>query len=122
MSRNRHDGDGGIVWSSDGGTMCPACGRPRDACICRAATSAPSGDGVVRVTREVKGRRGKAVTVVRGLPLDAAAMADLARDLKRACGTGGSVKAGAVEIQGEKREQVAQLLRDRGFTVKIAGG
>jgi translation initiation factor 1 len=82
----------------------------------------PAGDGIVRVGREMKGRRGKCVTVVRGLPLTADEQDDLARDLKKACGTGGSVKDGAVEIQGEKREQVAQWLRDRGFSVKLVGG
>ncbi len=122
MGRMRHGGDGGIVWSSDGGTMCPECGRPQGDCVCRVESDAPAGDGVVRVSREVKGRRGKAVTTIRGLALDTAAIDDLARDLKRACGTGGSVKGGVVEIQGEKREQVAGLLRDRGYTVKVAGG
>jgi len=118
MARER-----GTVWSSDGGRACPGCDQPVDRCVCREqASGQPSGDGVVRVAREVKGRRGKAVTVVTGLSLNAAEMDDLARDLKKACGTGGSVKDGAVEIQGEKREQVAQMLRDRGFSVKLVGG
>lgn len=115
--------DRGTVWSSDSGRTCPGCGQPADACVCREQAAAqPSGDGVVRISRETKGRRGKAVTVVRGLTLNGAEMDDLARELKRACGTGGAVKDGAVEIQGEKREQVAQMLRDRGFSVKLVGG
>ncbi|MEZ4386892.1 MAG: stress response translation initiation inhibitor YciH [Candidatus Krumholzibacteriia bacterium] len=110
------------VWSSDGGALCPDCERPRDACVCRADTAPPTGDGTVRIAREVKGRRGKAVTVIRGLPLAGPDLAHLARELKQACGAGGSVKDGSVEIQGDKRDQVAAVLRARGFRVKLAGG
>jgi translation initiation factor 1 len=114
----------GTVWSSDGGRTCPGCGKPVDGCTCGDADARPSasGDGVVRIAREVKGRRGKAVTVVRGLPLSSAEKDDLARELKKACGVGGAVKGGAIEIQGEKRAQVADLLRARGYTVTVAGG
>lgn len=116
--------DRGLVWSSEGGSLCPDCGRSRDACSCGRRTAPPIGptDGVVRVFRESKGRKGKTVTVVRGLGLDPGALDDLARELKRACGTGGSVKDGAVEIQGDQRDKVADLLRARGHTVKLAGG
>ena len=116
----RRDG-GGVVWSSEGGTRCPDCGRQRDACTCGRERT-PAGDGKVRIHRETKGRRGKAVTVVRGLALAAGELDDLARDLKRACGVGGSVKDGTIEIQGDQREKVAALLRARGFAVKLAGG
>ena len=116
----RRDG-GGVVWSSEGGSACPDCGRPRDACAC-GREQTPAGDGTVRIHRETKGRRGRAVTVVRGLALAAGELDDLARELKRACGVGGSVKDGAVEIQGDQREKVAALLRERGYTVKLAGG
>jgi translation initiation factor 1 len=116
----RRDG-GGVVWSSEGGSICPDCGRPRDACPCgRERTHA--GDGTVRIHRETKGRRGKAVTVVRGLALAAGELDDLARELKRACGVGGSVKDGAIEIQGDQRDKVAALLSERGYAVKLAGG
>lgn len=115
-------GDRGRVWSSDGGTTCPRCEQPVDRCTCAADQPVARRDGTVRIAREVKGRRGKAVTVVRGLDLAAADLADLASDLKRACGTGGSVKDGAIEVQGDKREQVADLLRARGFRVKLVGG
>jgi translation initiation factor 1 len=117
MARDRQ-----TVWSSDGGRTCPDCGQPAADCTCRTADATPAGDGVVRIAREAKGRRGKTVTVVRGLPLDSGGLDDLARELKRACGTGGAVKDGAVEIQGDKREQVAELLRARGYRVKLAGG
>ena len=77
-------------------------------------------DGIVRVFRDRGGRGGKVVTVVRGLPPgDAAAVAS---DLKRLCGSGGAVKEGAVEIQGDHRERVAARLEARGYRVKLAGG
>jgi translation initiation factor 1 len=77
-------------------------------------------DGVIRVFREKGGRRGKTVTVVRGLA--AADAPTVASDLKRHCGTGGAVKDGAVEIQGDHREKVASRLETQGFRVKLAGG
>jgi translation initiation factor 1 len=77
-------------------------------------------DGVVRVFRDKSGRRGKIVTVVRGLP--AADLDAVASDLKRQCGAGGAIKEGAVEIQGDHREKVAARLGSRGYTVKLAGG
>ena len=77
-------------------------------------------DGVVRIFRGKGGRGGKTMTIVRGLP--PARLDEIARDLKRLCATGGSVKDGAVEIQGDHRERVAERLRDSGFTVKLAGG
>ena len=76
-------------------------------------------DGVVRVFREKGGRGGKTVTVVRGLEAD---LAKVASDLKRHCGSGGSVKGDAVEIQGDHRERVAARLQDSGYRVKLAGG
>jgi translation initiation factor 1 len=77
-------------------------------------------DGVVRVFREKRGRGGRIVTVVRGLP--AADLGTVASDLKRQCGSGGSVKDGAVEIQGDHRDKIALRLTSQGYTVKLAGG
>jgi translation initiation factor 1 len=92
-------------------------------CQCRRKKpSAPAGDGVVRVRRELKGRRGKAVTTIAGVPLDDDGLHDLASELKRRCGSGGSVKEGVIEIQGDHRDELVPLLEDRGFTVKRAGG
>ena len=79
-------------------------------------------DGVVRVFRERGGRGGKVVTVVRGLPDRGAALEGRAAELKRLCGAGGTVKNGAVEIQGDHRDRVAGRLRALGHTVKLAGG
>jgi translation initiation factor 1 len=112
---------GGLVYSTDGGRMCPGCRKPVAQCSCRAAT-APAGDGIVRVQRETKGRGGKAVTVVRGMPVDPAALAKLGQELKAACGTGGTVKDAVIEVQGDHVERVMALLQQRGFQVKRAGG
>lgn len=102
--------------------MCPACRRPVAQCACRQAAPAVPGDGIVRVQRETKGRGGKAVTVVRGVPGDAAGLARLAQELKAACGSGGTVKDGMIEVQGDHVEKVMALLQQRGHKVKRAGG
>ena len=102
--------------------MCPACRQPVAQCACSQAKAAPPGDGVVRVSRETKGRGGKAVTLVRGLALDAAALVDLGKQLKAACGSGGTVKDGVIEVQGDHCDKVMALLKARGHVVKRAGG
>ncbi len=120
MSRDRT-----LVYSSDGGRLCPVCGEHADACGCRGGGgdgAARGGDGVVRVGRETKGRKGAGVTVVTGVPLDGAELKALAGDLKRACGSGGTLKDGVIEIQGEHRDRVVALLQARGWTVRRSGG
>jgi translation initiation factor 1 len=112
---------GGLVYSTDSGRMCPQCRQPLGQCICR-APALPTGDGIVRVSRETKGRGGKAVTVVKGVLLDAPALAELGKQLKAACGTGGTVKDGVIEVQGDHCERVMQLLKAQGHSVKRAGG
>lgn len=104
--------------------MCPACRKPLAQCVCKAQRAGgPVGDGVVRVSRESKGRGGKTVTLVRGLPLDAAALAALGKRLRSACGTGGTAKDGVLEVQGDHAERVVELLKAEGFSnVKRAGG
>ena len=114
--------DGGLVYSTDGGRMCPQCRQPLASCRCAAAASRPASDGVVRVATETKGRAGKGVTLVRGLTLDAPALAVLGKQLRAACGAGGTVKKGVIEVQGEHGERVIELLREQGFVVKRAGG
>ena len=96
----------------------PTRGRP--APVSRAP--ALPNDGVVRVLRDKKGRGGKTVTVVAGLPGGAAALAETAARLKRLCGSGGTLRDGAIEIQGDHRERIAEALRAQGLTVKLAGG
>jgi len=83
---------------------------------------APRGDGIVRVRRETQGRGGKTVTTISGTGLASDALAELASDLKRRCGTGGSVKDWVIEIQGDHRTAIVAELEQRGFTVKLAGG
>lgn len=113
----------GLVYSTDHGRMCPDCRQPMAQCVCKSRAAAPpAGDGIVRVARETKGRGGKAVTLVRGLPLDAAALEKLAKQLKAACGCGGTVKDGVVEIQGDHRDKLVPLLAAQGYKVKLAGG
>jgi translation initiation factor 1 len=113
---------GGLVYSTDAGRMCPVCRRPIVSCVCASQRPAAApGDGIVRVSRETKGRGGKAVTVVRGLPLDAAALVKLAQQLKSACGSGGTVKDGTIEVQGDHCEKVIALLKGQGRMVKRAG-
>ena len=90
--------DSPTVYSSDRGRICPGCRMPEAGCQCRGKTRPPAGDGVVRVRRERKGRRGKPVTTIAGAPLDAAGLRELASELKRHCGSGGSAKDGVIEI------------------------
>ena len=112
------------VYSTDGGRTCPGCLRPQAECVCATthATLAPSGDGIVRLHRETKGRKGKGVTLVRGLDLPPPELAALAKALKSACGVGGSVKDAEIELQTSDRDKLKGLLEARGFSVKLAGG
>ena len=103
--------------------MCPECRRAIAQCICKTAAKArPAGDGVVRVSRESKGRGGKSVTVVKGLALDPAALALLGKTLRTACGSGGTVKDGVIEVQGDHCERIIEALKKVGHNAKRAGG
>ena len=112
----------GLVYSTDSGRTCPDCRQAVAACICRAKHAVQTGDGIVRVGRETKGRGGKAVTTIKGLALAPEPLAELAKQLKVACGTGGTVKEGTVEIQGDHAERLVQVLKAKGFNVKRSGG
>lgn len=111
-----------LVYSTESGRICPDCSRPVAGCVCRKGSGVPTGDGIVRVRRETKGRGGKTVTVVTGIPLDETGIKALAGELKRRCGSGGTVTGGAVEIQGDHRELLLAELTRRGYRVKLAGG
>ncbi len=111
-----------LVYSTDRGLVCPKCRLPVAKCACRHETSAPRGDGIVRVRRETKGRGGKTVTIAEGVPLPGGALRDLCAELKCLCGTGGTIKDGVIQIQGDHREAILAELARRGFTVKSAGG
>ena len=113
-----------LVYSTESGRMCPGCRQPVAVCICQAAARAavvPS-DGVVRVSRETKGRGGKAVTLVKGVALDETGLIALGKALKTVCGSGGTVKAGVIEIQGDHVERVVATLLAQGHRAKRAGG
>ena len=127
MPSQGRSADSRLVYSTDGGRACPGCGRPQAQCMCAAKSAAKSAapasrDGIVRVGRETKGRNGKGVTVVTGLGLDAAGLAQLAKQLKTACGSGGTVKDGTIEVQGDHRDRVIAVLEKAGWKVKRAGG
>lgn len=112
---------GGLVYSTEVGRTCPVCRHALAACVCK-TPQRPAGDGVVRVSRETKGRAGKGVTLARGVPLDDAALIALGKQLKTACGSGGTAKGGVIEVQGDHVERVMTVLQAQGFKVKRAGG
>lgn len=114
--------DGGLVFSTDSGRMCPDCRQPVDQCRCTREPEAPAGDGIVRLKRETKGRKGKGVTLITGIPLADKELKDYAKTLKAKCGTGGTVREGIVEIQGDQRDVLLPLLEKEGWIVKKAGG
>ena len=120
--RKSSTGAGGLVYSTDSGRMCPACRQPVSECRCKTSAPAPAGEGIVRIGRETGGRGGKTVTIVRGLQMDDAALTTLARRLKAVCGTGGTVKDGVLELQGDHRDTLMALLSKEGMRVKRAGG
>ena len=109
-----------LIYSTDTGGKCPVCGWPQKNCQCssRRATEAVPARVVAQLRMEKKGRGGKAVTVVYGLPKNAEFLRELSQDLKRACGAGGTVIEDGVEIQGDLRERVRDVLTKRGYIVK----
>ncbi|MFN6993554.1 MAG: translation initiation factor Sui1 [Aquincola tertiaricarbonis] len=116
---------GGLVYSTDAGRMCPQCRQPLARCQCAALAAQQklaAADGIVRVGRETKGRGGKAVTIVRGLPLEPAALSAMGTRLKTLCGSGGTAKDGVIEIQGDHRDKVVAHLQAAGYAVRKAGG
>ncbi len=118
-----------LVYSTEIGRVCSECGNPSKKCTCKKQRAKnmvpPAGypdDGTVRIRREVKGRGGKTVTTVFGVPLEGPALKLFAKTLKQRCGTGGTIKAGVIVIQGDHREALAKEIREQGYRVKIAGG
>jgi translation initiation factor 1 len=122
MQRNR------LVYSTGTGRLCPECGRTSTDCRCRRSKPAsatpvvPKGDGVVRVGRETKGRKGKGVTVISGIPLAGDELDALATQLKKRCGSGGTVDGAVIEIQGDHRDLLVEELGKLGYTVRRSGG
>jgi translation initiation factor 1 len=118
----RKNPDKRLVYSTDGGRLCPQCHRPVAGCVCGDSRPAGTGDGIVRLHRETKGRGGKAVTLIKGLPLAGDELRALASRLKKKCGVGGAAKDGNIEIQGDRREILKTELEQLGYRVKISGG
>ena len=124
MNENR------LVYSTERGRICPECGKAISACSCKRkragkADKRPTGypsDGVIRIQREVKGRKGKTVTAVFGVPLENRELQKFARKLKRRCGAGGSVQDGVIVIQGDHRQALLEEIKEHGYTAKLAGG
>jgi translation initiation factor 1 len=114
---------GGVVYTTGIGERCPNCLRPVRECVCKKGTPGKTtSDGVVRVSRETQGRKGKGVTVIAGLGLPAPELEALATELKKRCGSGGSVENGRIEIQGDHRDRLVEELTRRGWKAKRAGG
>ena len=116
-----------LVYSTESGRICPSCGRPAKKCTCKKkkAEKKPSAypnDGIVRIRREVKGRKGKTVTAVFGIPLADRKLKQFAKILKQTCGTGGTVKDNIIIIQGDHRKTLLNEIKKQGYTVKLAGG
>lgn len=115
-----------LVYSTESGRICPKCEKYFEHCSCSKKQEQPvvvsKEDGVVRVGRETKGRKGKGVTTVTGVPLASDELKTLAKELKQKCGTGGTLKDGVIEIQGDHRDQLIELLKAKGWTVKRSGG
>jgi len=116
-----------LVYSTESGRICPTCKQPSSTCTCKKKKAGKKqhrcpNDGVVRIRREVKGRKGKTVTAILGVPLDDKKLRQFSKTLKRCCGTGGTVKDGIVFIQGDHRETLLQEIKKQGYTVKLAGG
>ncbi len=112
-----------LVYSTETGRMCPDCGQAVTQCACKArAKAALTGSGVVKVSRETKGRGGKCVTLVKGLALDPAALAQLGKTLRSACGSGGTVKDGVIEVQGDHCDLILATLQKLGHSPKRSGG
>jgi len=111
-----------LVYSTDRGAACPRCGWPVARCAC--AARGAGGDEpvpsnvVARLRIEKQGRRGKTVTVVDGLPRNAEFLRELAQELKRGCGVGGTVREDGIEVQGDQRERVRGILLAKGLEIR----
>jgi len=118
-----------LVYSTETGRICPGCGKSISACACRKKKAFKSRrqqtvyphDGTIRIQREVKGRKGKTVTVVSGIPLENEQLQKLVRTLKSRCGAGGTVKDGVVIIQGDHRNTILEEIKKHGYNAKLSG-
>jgi len=110
-----------VIYSTEYGKICPGCSNPIKQCTCRKQI-APIGDGNVRVSRETKGRKGNGVTLIKGLAMDSASLKLMGKKLKVMCCSGGTIKDGIIEIQGDHIEPIIDYLKKQRVTAKRAGG
>lgn len=115
-----------LVYSTETGRICPVCGKPAKKCVCKAKKSKPRTDikfdGIIRIKREIKGRKGKTVTSISGFQEGTDDLKQIAKKLKSQCGSGGSIKDGIIIIQGDHRKTIQGELQKQGYQVKLAGG
>jgi translation initiation factor 1 len=110
------------VYSTEYGEMCPECSKSIPLCECTKKKNIAQGDGVIRVSRDTKGRNGKCVSLITGLVLGDEALKAISKKMKQKCGSGGTVKEGVIEIQGDHRELIVSELKKMGYTAKKTGG
>ena len=118
---SKRNSNGGLVYSTELWRLCPSCSQAIGQCRCDNEES-PSGDGIVRISLDTKGRKGKGVTLLTGVLLGSAELKKLAKELKQKCGVGGAVKEGIIEIQGDHRDLLLTLMKSKGYQVKRSGG
>ncbi len=115
-----------LVYSTESGRICPGCGKSVNNCSCKGKITYPRGktqsDGIIRIQRETKGRKGKTVTSISGFQEGTDDLKQIAKKLKNQCGTGGSIKGGIIVIQGDHRQTIQSELQKQGFKAKLAGG
>ena len=121
MAENKENHNG-IVYSTKHGIMCPKCTKSIAKCVCNHKKSLYHGDGIVRIGMEIKGRNGKGMTVITGVPLNRGELTKLGKQFKKKCGTGGTVKDGIIEIQGDHRDALEEELKKQGWVVRRCGG
>ena len=114
--------DSNLVYTTSAGRVCPVCEKSKNLCVCDIKSSPRLKGERIHISRDKKGRRGKTVTIISGISLDENGLRDLASELKRKCGTGGSVKNGDILIQGDRIELSIQFLKEKGYSAKRAGG
>lgn len=111
-----------LVYSTDSGRICPDCRQPLAGCVCAQARARPAPSGAIRVSRQTKGRGGKTVTRIEGVPLADDALVLLGKQLRSLCGSGGTVKGGVIEVQGDHVDKVIEALQQQAYVPKRSGG
>jgi translation initiation factor 1 len=113
-----------VVYSTEKGRICPDCGFPEKECRCRTKKTSKKlfDDSIVRIRKEKRGRNGKEVTSIQGIPLSEQAIQSIASDIKKKLGTGGTIKDGIIEIQGDRVEFIAEYFIKLGYKVQKNGG